>query len=429
VIDLIDAIPGPNNIVFGQLSNGLRVWVYENFETQTVSVQGYVPGGSINETPEQAGLADLTATLLRRGTLKRDFNAINEAVEAVGASFGFDAGRHTLSFDAYSLVEDVDLVLDLLAESLILPAFPEDELAKTRSRILTRLDERKHSTRAQASLTFRKHLYPPGHPYRGSLLGEPETVRSLKRDDLVRFYEEKIDPRGGVLVVVGAIAAEEALARLEQALGDWRHPQARPDLSIPPRPVVSGKIEVDVTVRGKSQSDIILGWPGIAHNDPDYYPMLVCNSILGRFGLGGRLGRRIREELGLAYYTYSSFSVNRGAGSWRAGAGVAPGNVRQTIENMLTEIKRITSEPVTDEELADVQSNLSGSLPLRLETNAGIGSYLLNMAWYELGADYLIRYADRIRAVGKEDVLRVARTYLDPENYVLVTAGPPAEEA
>jgi zinc protease len=96
---------------------------------------------------------------------------------------------------------------------------------------------------------------------------------------------------------------------------------------------------------------------------------------------------------------------------------------------MLTEINRITSEPVTDEELADVQSNLSGSLPLRLETNAGIGSYLLNMAWYELGADYLIRYADRIRAVGKEDVLRVARAYLDPENYVLVTAGPPAEEA
>ena len=429
MIDLASSIPGPHNIVMGRLSNGLRVWVYENFETQTVSLQGYVPGGSINETPEQAGLANITATLLRRGTLKHDYDALNEMTEAVGASLGFDAGRHTLSFDAYSLAEDFGLILDLLAESLILPAFPEDELEKTRSRILTRLDERRHSTRAMASLTFRKHLYPPGHPYRSALLGEPETVRSVKRGDLLRFYEEKINPDGGVVVVVGAISAAEALTRLELALGDWRHPQARPDPAIPPRPLLSGKIQVDVAVRGKSQSDIIIGWPGIARSDPDYYPMLVCNSILGRFGLGGRLGQRIREEMGLAYYAYSTFSVNRGAGAWQLGAGVNPKNVDRAIEAMLTEILRIRTDPVSDEELSDVQRQLSGSLPLRLETNAGIGGYLLNMAWYDLGLDYLVRYADRIRAVGADDVLRVARAYLSADEYVLVAAGPPAEES
>ncbi len=429
MIDYIDAIPGPHNIIVGQLSNGLRVWAFENFETQTVSVQGFAPGGSINERPEQAGLAEITAAMLRRGTLKHDFDAINARIEEVGATFGFDTGRHTLSFDAYSLAEDFDLVLDLMAESLLLPAFPEDELKKTRSRTLARLDERRHSTRAMASLTFRKHLYPPGHPYHSPLLGEPETVRRLQRDDLLRFYQEKIDPVGGIVVVVGAIAANKAIARLEQALGDWRHPAARPDLSIPPRPQLSGKIQVNVAVRGKSQSDIIVGWPGIARSDPNYYPMLVCNSILGRFGLGGRLGQRIRQEMGLAYYAYSTFSANRGPGTWRAGAGVNPKDVAQTIAAILAEIARITARPMTDEELADVQRNLSGSLPLRLETNAGIGGYLLNMAWYDLGLDYLIRYADRIRAVGKEDVLRVARLYLDPENYVLVTAGPSPEEA
>jgi zinc protease len=421
------AIPGPHNIITGSLSNGLRVWVYENFETQTVSLQAYVPGGSINERPEQAGLAELTAIMLRRGTLNRDFDTLNQIIEAVGASFSFDTGRHTLSFDTYSLAEDFDLVLDLLAESLTIPAFPEAELEKTRSRILTRLEEQRHSTRAMASLTFRKNIYPPGHPYRPSLLGTKETVQSLTRADLQRFYEEKISPDGGVIVVVGAIPAGEVMAKLEDALGGWRHPNARPDPAVPPRPVLSGKIEVDVTVRGKSQSDIILGWPGIDRSDPDYYPMLVCNSILGRLGLGGRLGQHIRQELGLAYYAYSTFTVNRGAGTWQAGAGVNPKNIDRTIDAMLTEITRITSEPVTDEELADVQSNLTGSLPLRLETNAGIGSYLLNMAWYEMGMDYLMRYADRIRAVGKEDTLRVARTYLSPEQYVLVTAGPSAE--
>jgi len=427
--DLSSSIPGPHNIAIGRLSNGLRVWVYENFETQTISLQGYAPGGSINETQEETGLANLTAAMLRRGTLKRNFDELNEAVEAVGASFGFDTGRHSLSFDAYSLAEDFDLTLELLAESLIIPAFPEDELAKTRSRILTRLDERKHSARAMANLTFRKRLYPPGHPYHTPLSGEEDTVRHLQRADLQRFYEEKITPEGGVVVVVGAIAAEDAMARLERALGDWRHPRAQPNLAIPPRPVISGKIEVDVIVRGKSQSEIIMGWPGIARTDPDYYPILVCNSILGRFGLGGRLGRRIREELGLAYYAYSTFSANRGAGSWRVGAGVNPKNIAKTVDAMLEEITRITAQPVTDEEIADVQSHLTGSLPLRLETNAGIGGYLLTMAWYELGVDYLIRYADRIRAVGVDDVWRVAKMHLSPDEYVLVTAGPPAEEA
>jgi len=423
------ALPGPHNIVTGQLSNGLRVWVYEDFETQTVSLQGYAPGGSVNETPEQAGLANLTAVMLRRGTLKRDFDALNEDIEAVGASFGFDTGRHSLSFDAYSLAEDFDLTLGLLAESLIIPAFSEDELTRVRSRILTRLDERRHSARAMANLTFRKRLYPPGHPYHLPLAGEKETVRRLEREDLQRFYEEKITPERGVVVVVGAISATEAMCKLEDALGGWRHPRARPNLVVPPRPVISGKIEVDVAVRGKSQSEIILGWPGIARTDPDYYPILVCNSILGRFGLGGRLGRRIRETLGLAYHAYSTFTANRGAGSWRVGAGVNPRNIAKTVDVMLEEISRITSQPVSEEELADVKSHLTGSLSLRLETNAGIGGYLLTMAWYDLGLDYLIRYADRIRAVGREDVLRVAQGYLNPNEYVLATAGPAAEEA
>ncbi len=429
MLDLPNAIPGPHNIVTGELSNGLRVWVYENFETQTVSLQGYAPGGSINESPEQAGLANLTSVMLRRGTLKHDFDALNEAVEGMGASFDFDTGRHSFGFDAYSLAEDFGDVLGLLAESLIIPAFPEDELAKSRSRILTRLNEQRHSTRAMADRTFRKHLYPPGHPYRESLLGRPETVKRLTRDHLVHFYEEKVDPSKGVVVVVGAIAAEEALTKLEQALGGWRHPRARPNRAIPPRPVLPGKIEVDVMVQGKSQSDIIIGWPGITRTDPDYYPMLVCNAILGRFGTGGRLGRRIRKELGLAYYAYSTFSANFGAGVWKAGAGVNPVNIEKTVAAILEEIARITAEPVTVEELTDVQSNLTGSLPLRLETNTGIGSYLLIMAWYDLGMDYLMRYGARIRAVGVEDVLRVAQTYLSVDAYVLAIAGPTREGA
>ena len=427
--DLALSIPGPHNIVTGVLSNGLRVWVYENFESATISLSGYVPGGNINEGPEQKGLADLTAAMLRRGTLQHDFDALNELVEGVGASFQFDAGYHQLGMYAYSLAEDFPLVLGLLAESLSQPAFPADELETTRSRFLTQLQEQKHSTRSMALLTSNQLIYPPGHPYRLSIDAEAAFLQQVDGETVARFYREKITPRDGVIVVVGAIRADEALDRLERTLGPWQHPQARPDLSIPPRPTLAERAEKHVRVRGKSQSDILMGWPGIARTDPDYFPMLICNAILGQFGMGGRVGKRIRQELGLAYYASSSFNASRGPGVWRISAGVNPTNVAQAVDAMQTEVQRIIEEPVSDEELADVQSNRSGALPLRLETNRGIAGNLLMMAWHGLGKDYLMRYSERIQSVDKEAVQRVARTYLHPQRYALAVAGPEAGEA
>ncbi len=419
--------PGPHNIVTAQLQNGLRVWVYENFDSQTVLVEGYARGGSINESPGQKGLANVTAAMLRRGSTTKTYDAINEIVESVGAFFGFDAGRHTMGFNAYSLAEDVDLVLDLLSESLRAPAFAAEELDKVRKRFLTQLEERRHSTRAMAAITFNQQLYPPGHPYRISIEDEIVALKQLGRDDLARFFREKVSPEGGVVVVVGAIHAEEAIAILERTVGRWRHPQAQPSTQIPDPPVLKEKAAANVHVKGKSQSDIVLGWPGISRRDKDYEAVLVCNTILGRFGLGGRLGNHIREELGLAYYAYSTFNANLGPGTWRIAAGVHPTHVSQAIAAMLAEVERITSEVVDDDELEDVHRYLTGSLPLRLETNAGIAGNLLTMAWYGLGLDYLLQYEGRIQAVDKEDVLRVARTYLHPDRYVLAVAGPSAE--
>ena len=422
-------LPSSDTIITGQLSNGLRIWVYENFESQTVLVNGYAFGGYINEGPDEQALADVVAIMLRRGTEQRDYDALNDAVESVGAFFGFEAGRHSLGFKTYSLAEDFDLVLGLLAESLISPAFPEKELEKVRSRRLTQLDERKHSTRSMAAIAFNQQIYPPGHPYRVDIDAEIESVRRVQREDLMRFYRTKVSPQGGIVVVVGAIRAEEAIARMDQILGKWQHPHARPDTNIPPRPELTERKEVRVRIRGKSQSDIVLGWPGIHRAHPDYDAILVCNTLLGRFGLGGRLGARIREEMGLAYYAYSTFNATRGAGTWHIDAGVNPNDVARAVAAMREEVARMVNEPVSAEELADVQRYLTGSLPLQLETNSGLASYLLAMAWYELGLDYLQTYDARIRGVTQEDVWRVARTYLHPDRYALAVAGPDPKEA
>jgi zinc protease len=418
------SLPGPHNIADVTLDNGLRVLVYENFASETVVINGDLLGGAIAERPDQAGLANLTAAMLRRGTLRRSFDEINETIEAEGASFGFGSGRHVLSLGGRSLSEDVDLVLELLAESLTQPAFDQEQLEQMRARILTGIHERAHSTRTMASLNFRQAIYPSDHPYHAPQSGYEDTVSQIGRDDLTTFFRQFIAPANGVLVMAGAIAADEAIAKIERTLGQWSQPQARPVRDTPPRPELSQTVEINTTIAGKSQSDIVLGWPGIERTNPDYFPLLLCNNVLGRFGMGGRLGYQVREKQGMAYYAYSSFGANRGAGTWYAAAGVNPKNITRTIQTILREIERIRTELVTDEEIADVKAKLTGSLPLRLETNGGIAGNLLDMAWYDLGLDYLQRYAERVQAVSKEDILRVALTYLDPDRYVLAIVGP-----
>lgn len=151
---------------------------------------------------------------------------------------------------------------------------------------------------------------------------------------------------------------------------------------------------------------------------------MVANAIWGQFGMGGRIGDNVREKQGLAYYAYGSVDGNFGPGAWTATAGVAPENVERAINSILAEARRLREEPVAPEELADVQTYLIGSLPIRLETNEGLASAIADMAWYDLGLDYLQKTEERVRAVTVEDVQRMAQTYMDPERYVLSVAGP-----
>jgi zinc protease len=171
-----------------------------------------------------------------------------------------------------------------------------------------------------------------------------------------------------------------------------------------------------------------LGWPALARRDPDFMKAYLANTVLGIFGMMGRLGDSVRDEQGLAYYVYSRLEAGLGVGPWVAIAGVNPANVERTIDGILHEVGRLRDERVPEEELADSQAYLTGSMPLRLETNEGISATLLEMERHGLGLDYLQRYEGLVRAVTSEDMQEMARTYLDPKVYVLAVAGPPVEE-
>lgn len=418
------AVPGPTDITRHVLRNGIVLLIRENRMSPSVVLTGSLEVGAYDEQPEKAGLASFTADMLMRGTESRSFDEVYEALESVGASMGVSGGTHTTGFGGKSLAEDLPLMLEVLSDCLCRPSFPGDEVEKVRGEILADLAERAHDTRRMANLAFYELAYPEDHPYSISLSGYPETIKSIRRNDLEAFYARGYGTQGMVIVVVGAVDAGKVVAQVDAAFGDWQG-QTRSREPLPEVPCIADVRERIVTIADKTQSDIVLGYPGPSRTHPDFLDARVCNTILGVFGLMGRLGEKVRDEQGLAYSSYSRLSGGPGPGPWRVVAGVSPANVDRAIESIREEIRRIRDEPVEQQELSDCQAYLTGSMPLQLETNAGVASSVLSVERHELGLDYLQRYEGLIKAVSAEKVQAAARRWLDPDAYALAIAGPP----
>jgi zinc protease len=417
------SLPGPEDIYRVTLSNGITVLARSNFNSPSISLGGYLPAGSIFESDEKLGLADFVSSSLMRGTKTRTFDAIYNELESVGASMGFDSNVHNVNFGGRSLVEDFSLLLTLLSESLLSPTFPKKEIENLRVHMLTGLALREQDTSDMAALAFDRMLFK-GHPYSRPGDGFVETVRSITRKDMQEFHRSHFGPKGMVVAVVGAIEPQKAAEALESALGGWQVPgQLLPPPLPNPKPVKKA-VRHHHALPGKSQSDLVIGMLGPRRNDPEYFPASLGNSILGQFGMMGRIGDVVREKSGLAYYASSSLSAGTGPGSWEVNAGVNPRNLDKAIDLIEKELRRFIKNGVTKDELADSQANYIGRLPLSLESNSGVAGALLNMERYDLGLDYYQRYEGMVYGVSRADVLETARKYIDPERLVISTAGP-----
>jgi zinc protease len=296
---------------------------------------------------------------------------------------------------------------------------------RVRRHWLVRLQERAQDTSTVASDRFYEALFGREHGYGRPIVGYEAGVDAVTRADVAAFHRSHFTPRGGIIVVSGALRTQAVVERLEAAFGDWKSP-LDPVATQAPTLAQVGQRHFSL-LADKVQSDVVVGSLGPARGHPDYYAVRVANCILGQFGLMGRLGERVREELGLAYYCYSATLAEEQAGTWVAAAGVAPANVEATVASVLSEFARLGSQPVADSELADTQAYLTGVVPLALETNQGVASTLFNMELYGLGLDYLARYSALISSVTADDVRRVAATYLQPETALVAVAGPDME--
>lgn len=416
-------LPGPESIHREVLPNGITVLCRANFNSPSVVISGYFMSGSLFEPDEKLGLADFMCTSLMRGSEMRSMQELYDALESAGAAFGYDSGTRSSTFSGRALVEDLPLLLGILSETIRYPAFPKDQVERLRTQLLTSLELRAQDTSDMADLIFDEILFK-GHPFGRPDDGWPETIQAVTRRDLKEFHRRTVGPDGLVITVVGAVEPRRAAALVQRALGDWKNPAQKPLPSVPAVLKLKKTHVRHHTIAGKSQTDIVIGTTGPRRRDDDYLAASLANSVLGQFGMGGRIGDAVREKAGLAYFAYSHLGAGYEVGTWDVSAGVNPKNIRKATDLILRELSAFVKRGATKPELKDSQDNFIGRLPLSLESNGGVAGALLNMERYGLGLDYLQRYTGLVRRVTRDEVRAAAEKYIDPSRLVIASAGP-----
>ncbi|MBW6473222.1 MAG: insulinase family protein [Anaerolineaceae bacterium] len=415
-------LPGEDSIKRVVLPNGIIVLTKSDFNSPSVVISGYLNSGSIHDQQEKLGLSLFTSYALMRGSVFHRYRRIYNDLETAGATLGFSSSIQSTSFGGKSLVEDLPLLLKTLSEAIRWPIFPPIQLKILLSQIITGLQIREQDTSERASLKFDEVLFPD-HPYGRSEEGSIETLKRIRRSDLIKFHQQFYGPSGMVITIVGAIEHQKAVDLVYHALGDWENPVW---VSPPKIPEVTNRkfsYREHIPISGKFQTDIIMGSYGPRRTSKEFLIASLGNNILGQFGMMGRIGEAVREKSGLAYYASTALNAWQSAGTWEITAGVNPINIEKTIEIIRNEISRFVSESVSNQELDDSKSNLIGLIPLSIESNAGVANAIIRMERYKLGLNYLREYPGIISGISKEQILQVSQKYLDPGNLVIISAG------
>jgi zinc protease len=416
-------MPGSTNINRTELENGIILLTFSNFESNSVVISGYLGCGSMFDPDDKLGLATLTAQSLMRGTAQNDHQEIYNKLESAGATLGFGSSIHSTSFGGRALVEDLPLLIGMISECLRQPAFPEDQIERLRTQMLTSLQIRDQDTEDRASLAFDENVFQ-GHPYGRPEEGYIETVSRIELADLRNFHERFYGPAGMVIVIVGPVTPQQVTEQVQKVLGDWQNPLQVTDIDLPEIAPVKETLRKHLSIPGKSQTDLVMGCLGPARNSVDYLPAALGNNILGQFGMMGRIGDSVREKAGLAYYASTSLNAGLLAGTWEISAGVNPGNLERALELIMKELERFIREPVAEEELSDSRSNFIGRLPMAFESNAGIANGLVRLERFGLDLDYYVNYPDLLQQISSEDLLHAAQRYLHLDQLVIISAGP-----
>ena len=406
------------------LPNGLRVLVAENHNAPLVSLRALVRSGADHDTQHNAGLASLTADLLDEGAGNRDAIQLAEDVGTLGGALGtgadWDASYVSLDVLARTSEDALAIFADVTARATL----PEEGLERVRAERLNEILQQRNEPGAIAAKRFSNLLYGTG-AYGNSVVGNAETVANISIDDVRRFYAQHYLPNNSSVVIAGDIESARAIDLVTRALGDWQRGAEVPRPAPAPRAIDASRIYV-VDRPQAVQSEIRVGHLGVPRSCEDYFPLSVMNAIFGGV-FNSRINLNLREKHGYTYGARSQFAFRRNAGPFVVAAPVRNEVTRESVSEMLAEMRRIRTGDIETRELEDTKNYLIGVFPASVQTASDVASRLLDMELYGLSEDYFDRYRENIAAVTKDDVERVAKKYLDPDRVLIVIVGNAAQ--
>lgn len=401
------------------LDNGLQVVFVGHHEQPAVNVRLLVRAGASSDPSGTPGVAALAAQLLDQGTTTRSAQEIARQVDYVGGALAVGAASDLSFVNAIVMSDSFDLALDVLSDVARHPAFAAAEIERQRQQVLSGMQVSYDDPGYIASIVFNRLVYG-FHPYGMPHNGTPESVRAIRRDDLVSFHNAHYMPNNAVLAIVGDVTAQEAFAGAERALGDWE----RGDLPRAPTDVAPAPTRRLIVVDrpGAVQTAVRAGHLALPRAHPDFLTFDVAIKILGGEG-GNRLGGVLRTERSLTYAASADVAGRRSAGDFMATTDTRSVATAEALRLTVDEIARLQREPVTQRELRGAQDYLAGNFPITLETPNAIATQVLEAILFGLDLDELETYRERINRVTVSDIRRVARAYLKPGNLSIVLVG------
>jgi zinc protease len=406
------------------LSNGLKVMVAEHHELPLVQFNLFVKAGWAQDPPNRAGVSSLTSDLQDEGTANRTALDISQDLKAIGARLGtssfFDGSNVTLN----TLKKHLPAALDILADVLVNPTFPEDELARKKKEYLASIMQEKRQPFTASFKTFLRTLYgadhPYGQPYTGT--GTEASIQAIEAGDLKSFFDTYFHPNNAVMVVVGDVTADEIVPILERALKSWKK-QEVPSVEPPAVKPLEGSHVYIVHKPGAAQSVIVAGHHGMERSSPDYFKGELMNTMLGG-KFTSRLNANLREDKGYTYGAGSFFFFVKGLGPFLAYTQVQSEVTKESLVEMVKEFRGIGGEiPVTEEELIETKKLKTLGYPRGFETLSQIAGKLGDIVAYDLPKDYFDRYIPAIDALSAEDVMAAGKKYVRPDNMLFVIVG------
>jgi predicted Zn-dependent peptidase len=404
------------------LANGAELMVSEKHDLPLVSFSLTILGGAFQFEPaDRRGLAGITASMMSEGTKTRDGDALSNAMQLLGTTVGVGIGTESGTMTFVSTASKFAPTLDIMADMLLNSTFPTAALERLRAQRLVALTQAKAQASSIAGRVFPRVLYGGAHP-----LGQNATEESYKaitREDVVAFQKQFFQPGRALIMVTGDVNPTTVKATIEKALAAWPAGGSKPNFSYPALPAPRPATIYLVDKPGAAQSTFAIGNPGPPRSTPDYFPLQVMNTMLGGL-FQSRLNANIREEKGYSYGVNSSFGFGKGPGPFRAGGDVQSAKTDAALIEFMKELRGITgSRSVTDEELATAKDALIQRLPGTFASVSGINGAIATLWTQGLPDTYYQSYGKAVAAVTKDDVVRVAKKYIDLAHLSIVIVG------